>query len=92
MYGWELDYKKSWAPKNQCFWTVVFKKSLESPLDFKEINPVNPNGNRPWIFVGKTDAEAAVPKLWLPNGKSWSIGKDHNAGKGEGMAEDDMIR
>ena len=70
-YVWmlELDYKKSWAPKNWCFWTVVLEKTLESPLDFKEIKPVNPKGNQPWILIGRTDAEA--PLLWPPDGKNY---------------------
>ena len=63
---WELDYKESWAPKNWCFWTVVLEKTLESPLDCKEIKPVHPNGNQSWIFIGKTDAEAETSILWPP--------------------------
>ena len=74
---WELDYKESWAPKNWCFWTVV----LESPLDCMEIQPVQPKGNRSWIFFGRTDAEAGTPILWLPNAKNWLIWKDPDAGK-----------
>ena len=76
---WELDYKESWAPKNWCFWTVVLEKTLESPLDCKEIQPVHPKGNHPWIFTGRTNAEA--PILWLPDAKNWLIGKDPAAGK-----------
>ena len=72
---WELDYKESWAPKNWCFWTVVLEKALESPLDSKEIQPVHPKGNQPWVFIGKTDAEAEAPILWPPNVKNWLIGK-----------------
>ena len=63
---WELDHKESWAPKNWCFWTVVLEKTLESSLDFKEIQPVNPKGNQSWIFIGRADAEAEAPKLWPP--------------------------
>ena len=66
---WELDHKEHWAPKNRCFWTVVLKKTLESPLDCKETQPVNPKGNQSWIFIGRTDAEIEVPILWLPDGK-----------------------
>ena len=68
MYGYEeLDYKENWAPKNWCFWTVVLEKTLESPLDCKEINPVHPKGNQSWIFIGKTDAEAETPIFWAPD-------------------------
>ena len=78
---WELDYKESWAPKNWCFWTVVLEKTLESPWDSKEIKPVNPKGNQPWIFIGRTDAETEASILWPPNMKSQFIRKDPNAGK-----------
>ena len=82
MYGcWELDYKESWAPKNWCFWTVVLEKTLESPLDCKEIKLVSPKGNQPWIFTGGTDAEAEAPILWPPDAKSWLVAKDPVAGK-----------
>ena len=81
---WELDHKEGWAPKNWCFWTVVLEKTLESPLDCKEIKPVNPKGNQPWIFIGKTDTEAEAPISWPPDAKSWLIGKDSDAGKIEG--------
>ena len=64
---WELDHKESWAPKNWCFWTVELEKTLESPLNCKEIKPVNPKGNQSWIFIGKTDAEVEAPMLWLPD-------------------------
>ena len=77
---WELDYKESSTPKNWCFWTVLLEKTLESPLDRKEIQLVNPKGNQSWIFIGRTDAEA--PILWPPNVKNWLIGKDPDAGKG----------
>ena len=75
-WNWELDYKQSWAPKNQCLWTVVLEKTLESPLDFTEIKPVNPKGNQSWIFIGRTDAEAETPILWPPIGKGPDAGKD----------------
>jgi len=93
---WELDYKESWAPKNWCFWTVVLEKTLESPLDCKEIQPVNPKGNQSWIFIGRTDVEAATPILWPPDAKSWTIGKDPDAGQDwrqeeKGMAEDEVV-
>ena len=78
---WELDYKQSWAPKNWCFWTVVLEKTLESPLDCKEIQPVHPKGNPSWIFIGRTDAKAETPILWPPDAKNWFIGKDPDAGK-----------
>ena len=80
MYGGELDWEESWAPKNWCFWTVVLEKTLESPLDFKEIQPVHPKGDQSWIFFGRTDAEAETPVLWPPHAKSWLIGKDSDAG------------
>ena len=78
---WELDHKEGWVPKNWCFWTLVLNKTLESPLDCKEIKPVNPKGNKSWIFIGRTDAEAEGPILWLPDVKNWLIGKDPDAGK-----------
>ena len=84
---WELDYKGSWAPKNWCFWTVVLEKSLESPLDCKEIQPVHPTVDQSWIFTGRTDAKAEIPILWPPHAKSWLIGKDPNAGKDWGQRE-----
>ena len=77
---WALDHK-GWARKNWCFWTVVLEKTRESPLDCKEIKPVNPKGNQPWIFTGRTDAEAETPIFWPPDTKSQLIGKDPNAGK-----------
>ena len=76
---WELDHKESWAPKNWCFWAVVLEKTLESPLDCKEIQPVNPKGNQSWISIGRTDAEA--PILWPHDTKNWFFGKDPDAGK-----------
>ena len=78
---WELDYKDSWAPKNWCLWTVVLEKSLESPLDCKEIKPVNSKGNQSGIFIRRTDAKAETPILWPPDGKNWLIRKDPDAGK-----------
>ena len=81
VWMWELDYKESWALKNWCFWTMVLEKTLQSPLDCKEIQPVNPKGNQSWIFIGRTDAEAETPILWPPDVKSWLIGKDPGARK-----------
>ena len=81
VFRWELDHKESWVPKNCCFWTVVLEKTLESPLDCKEIQPVSPKGNESWIFIGRTDAEAETPILWPPDVKSRLIGKDPDAGK-----------
>ena len=72
---WELDHKESWAPKNWCFWTVVLEKTLESPLDCKGIQPVNPKGNQSWIFIGRTDAETEAPILRPPDVNNWLIGK-----------------
>ena len=81
VWMWELDYKESWSLKNWCFWTVVLEKTLESPLDNKEIKPVNPEGNLSWIFIGRTDATAETPKLWSSDAKNWLIQKDPDAGK-----------
>ena len=78
---WELDHKENWAPKNWCFWTLQFEKTLESPLDYKEIQPFNPKGNQSWWFIVGTDAEAEAPILWPPDAKNWLIGKDPDAGK-----------
>ena len=96
VWMWELDYKESWAPKNFCFWTVVLEKTLENPLNNKEIKPVNPKGNQPWIFIGRTDVEAETPVLWPPYDKSWLIWKDSDAGKDwrqeeKGTTEDEMV-
>ena len=93
---WELDYEESWAPKNWCFWTVVLEKTLESPLDCKEIQPVHPKGNQSCIFIGRTDAEAEAPILWPPDAKNWLIGKDPDTGKDwrreeKGMTQDEMV-
>ena len=87
MYGCELDYKESWVQKNWCFWTVVLGKTLESPLDCKEIQPVHPKGDHPWVFIGRTDVEAGTPILWPPDVKSWLIWKDPDAGKDWGQEE-----
>ena len=89
------DYQESWAPKNWCLWTVVLEKTLESPLDCKEIQPVPPKGDQSWVFIGRTDAEAETPILWPPDAKNWLIGKDPDAGKDwgqeeKGMTEDEM--
>ena len=86
---WELDYKEGWAPKNWCFWIVVLEKTLESPLDCKEIKPINSEGYQPWIFTGRDDAEAEVLILWPPDGKSWLIGKDPDVGKVRAGVEGD---
>ena len=84
---WELDYKESWAQKSWCFWTVVLEKTLESPLDCKEIQPVHPKGDQSWVFIGRTDVEAETPIFWPPDAKSWLIWKDHDVGKDWGQAE-----
>ena len=96
VWMWQLDYKESWVPKNWCFWAVVLEKTLESPLDCKEIQPVHSKGNQSWIFIGKTDAEAEAPILWPPDRKNWLIGKDPDAGKDwrqeeKGTTEDEMV-
>ena len=96
VWMWELDYKESLAPKNWFFWTVVLEKTLESPLDSKEIQPVHPKGDQSWIFIGRTDAEAETPILWPPDAKNWLIGKNPDAGKDwrqeeKGMTEDEMV-
>ena len=93
---WELDHKEGWTPKNWCFRTVVLEKTLESPLDSKEIKPVNPKGNQLWIFIGKNNAEAEAPILWPPDAKSWLIARNSDAGKDwgqedKGMTEDEMV-
>ena len=84
---WELDYKESWALKNWCFWTVVLEKTLRSPLDCKEIQPVHPKGSQSWLFIGRPDVEAETPILWPSHAKSWLIGKDPDAGKDWGQVE-----
>ena len=93
---WELDYKESCVPKNWCFWTVVLKNTLESPLDCKEIQPVHPKGDKSWMFIGSTDAEAETPILWSPDAKNWLIWKDPDAGKDwerekKGTTEDEVV-
>ena len=95
IWMWEVDHKEGWAPKNWCFRIVVLEKTLESPLNCKEIKPVNPRGNQPWLFIGRTDAEASV--LWLPDAKSQLIGNDPDAGKDwrqkeKRATEDEMVR
>ena len=95
VWMWELDYKESWAPKNWCFWTVVLEKTLKSPLDSKEIQPVHPKGNQSWVFIGRNDVEAETLILWPPDAKSWLIWKDPDAGKDwrqeeKGTTEDEM--
>ena len=84
VWMWELDCEESWALKNWCFWTVVLEKTLESPVDCKEIQPVHPKGDQSWVFIGRTDAEAETPVLWPLDVKSWLIWKDTDAGKIEG--------
>ena len=96
VWMWELDYKECWMPKNWCFWTVVLEKTLKSPLDNKEIEPVNPKGNQSWIFTGRTDTEAETPILWPPDAKNSLIGKDPDAGKDwrweeKGTTEDEVV-
>ena len=96
VWMWELDYKESWGLKNWCFWTVVLEKTLESPLDCQEIQPVHPKGNQSWIFIGRTDAEAETPILWPSAVKNWLTGKDPDAGKDSGQeekgtTEDEMV-
>ena len=93
---WDLDYKESWTLKNSCFWTVVLEKTLESPLDCKEIQPVYPKASQSWVFIGRTDVEAETPIFWPPDVKSWLTGKDPDAGKDwrqeeKGMTEDEMV-
>ena len=94
VWMWELNYKESWVPKNWCFWTVVLEKTLESPLDCKMIKPVNPKGNKSWVFIGRTDADASI--LWPPDVKNWLIVKDPDAGKDwwqeeKGTIENEMV-
>ena len=96
VWMWELDHEEGWALRNWRFWTVVLEKTLESPLDCKEIKPVNSKGNKSWILIGRTYAEAEVPILWSPDVKSLLIRKDPDAGKDweqedKGMTEDEMV-
>ena len=95
VWMWELDYKESWVLKNWCFWTVVLEKTLESPLDCREIRSVHPKGDQSWIFIGRTDVEAETPILWPPGVKNWLIRKDPEAGEDwrreeKEMTEDEM--
>ena len=96
VWMWELDYKEIWALKNWCFWTVVLEKTLESPLDYKEVQPIHPKGDQSWVFIGRTDVEAETPILWPPDWKSWLIWKDPDAGKDwgqeeKGATEDELV-
>ena len=96
VWMWELDYKESWAPKNWCFWTVMLEKTLQSPLNCKEIQPVHSKRNQSWIFFGRTNAEAGTTVLWPPSVKNWLIGKDPDAekdwsGEEKSMTEDEMV-
>jgi len=93
---WGLDYKESWGPTNWCFWTVILEKTLENPLDCKDIQLVHPKGNQSWIFIGRTDAKTETAILWPPDAKNWLIGKDLDAGKDwgqeeKGTTEDEMV-
>ena len=96
VWMWDLGHKERWALKNRCFWTVVLEKTLESTSDCKEIKPIHPKGNQYWVFIGRTDAEAETPILWLPDAKNWFVEKDPDAGKDwrrekKGMTEDEMV-
>ena len=96
VWMWELDCEEGWAPKNWCFWTVLLEKTLESPLDCKEIQPVPPKGDQSLVFIGRTDVEAETPILWPPDVKCWLIWKDPDAGKDwgpeeKGMTEDEIV-
>ena len=96
VWMWELDYKQSWAPKNWCFWTVVLEKTLESPLDCKEIQSVHAKGDQSWVFIGRTEVEAETPILWPHYVENWLIWKDPDAGKDwgqeeKGTTEDEMV-
>ena len=96
VWMWELDLKESWAPKNWCFWTVVLEKTLESPLEGKEIQPVRPKGDQSWVLIGRTDVEAETPILWTPDAKNWLLRKYPDAGKDwrqkeKGTTEDEVV-
>ena len=96
VWMWELVHEESWALKNWCFWITVLEKTLENPLDCKEIQPVNPKGNQSWLFIGRTDAKAETSILWLPDVKNWLIGKGPDAGKDwrqekKGTTKDEMV-
>ena len=93
---WELDCEESWAPKNWCIWTALLERTLEGPLDCKELQPVHPKGDQSWVFIGSTDVEVETPIFWPPDAKSWLIWKDHDAGKDwrqkeKGTTEDEMV-
>ena len=92
---WELDHKEGWVPKNWCFWTVVLEKTLKSPLNYKEIQPVHPKRDQSWMFIGRIDVETETPILWPPDSKSWLIWKDLDAGKDwrqeKGVTEDEVV-
>ena len=89
VWMWELDHKEDWTPNNWCFWIVVLDKTLESPLESREMQPVHPKGGQSWVFIGRTDAEAETPILWPPDVKNWLIGKDADAGKDWGQEEEE---
>ena len=96
VWMWELDCEEGWVPKNWCFWTVMLEKTLENPLNWKEIQPAHPKGNQSWVFIGRTDNEAKVPLLWPPDAKNWLTGKDPDAGKDwrqeeNGMTENEVV-
>ena len=97
VWMWELDYKESWVPRKRCFWTVVLENTLESPLDWEEIQPIHPKGYQSWIFIGQTGAEAEAPLLWPPDAKNWLVWKDNADAEqdwrwGEnGTTEDEMV-
>ena len=96
VWMWDLDYKETWVLKNWCFWTVVLEKTLESPLECKEIQSVHLKGNQSWIFIGRIDAETETPILWPPDAKNWLTGKDPDAGKDwrreeKGLTKDEMF-
>ena len=95
VWMWELDHKEGWVPKNWCFHTVELEKTLESPLDRKEIKPVNPKRKQPWMFIGRTDAEAEAPIIWPPGAKRWLIRQDPDAGENwgpeKGVKEDEVV-
>ena len=96
VWMWELDCEESWAPNNWCFWAVVLEKTLENPLDSKEIQLVHPKGDQSWAFIGRTDVEAETPIFWLPDAENWLIWKDLDAGKDwgqeeKGTTEDEMV-
>ena len=97
VWVWEWDYKESWVPKNWFFWTVTLEKTLESPLDCKEIHPIHPKVDQSWVFIGRNGVEAETPILWPPHAKNWLIGKDPDARKDwgqeeKGMTEDEMVQ